>query len=411
MACVFLVIHVPVFCAIAKSTGKGAWLTASLGALFLAGPGLLIWIERDSEAAAIAIGVAAMCFSALLIHVSNGAIEAHFHIFTMLALLIVFGRLGPLLAAGTTIALHHVVFWMWLPASVFNYSASFSIVAIHAFFVVFELVPACWIARKFGNSLWASSVVNDRLFATTGQIGAAAAQLRQASAELAAGASRQAATLEETSASSVEIRSSAHQNAQLSTDALALIESVDRQMSEVNSELDGVRATVTAMAASSREIGKVIKLIEGIAFQTNILSLNASIEAARSGEFGMGFSVVADEVRNLAQRTSTAAVDTSALIDGALVKAKAGESSIHELASAMSKVTAAAGLAKGHMAKIHAASTHQTTAADQISNSLKQLEEISQATAASAEQTATSGQELDIQTVTLQQIVTIFQQA
>ena len=189
-----------------------------------------------------------------------------------------------------------------------------------------------------------------------------------------------------------------------------LIETVNGQMSQANADLVAVQATVIAMANSSHEISKVIKLIDEIAFQTNLLSLNASIEAARAGTFGQGFSVVADEVRGLAQRSSAAAIDTAALIDGALAKAKAGQSSLQELVSAMSKVTMTAGLAKGHVEKIQTASRQQTEAANLISSSLGQLERISQSTATSAGETATSGAELRVQTIALRELVTVLQQ-
>jgi hypothetical protein len=405
-----LAIHVPVLCAVAHYCEKGVLLTAALGALLLSGPAVLVLLKAQSSAASVALAIAAMGFSALLIHTTGGMIEAHFHIFTMLALLIVFGRITPLIAAGTTIALHHVLFWLWLPASVFNYKASFGIVALHAFFVVFELVPACWIAWQFGNNLWASGIVNERLSSATEQIGSASALLRAASEELAEGASRQASTLEETSGSSVQIRTSARDNAQLAADALALIESVNGQMSRVNVNLDHVKASVIAMANSSHEISKVIKLIDEIAFQTSILSLNASIEAARAGEFGQGFSVVADEVRGLARRSAAAATDTATLVEGAVDTSKTGQSSLLELVSAMSKVTETASLAKQHIEKIQAASRQQTEAADQISDSLGQLGQISQSTAASAEETAASGVELSQQTSTLREIVTLLQE-
>lgn len=406
-----LLIHVPVLCAVAWYLRGSVWLTAGFGVLLLCGPAALMGLRRDSPSASVGIGIAAMGFSALAIHVSGGMIEVHFHVFIMMALLVVFGRVAPLLAAAITIALHHVLFWIWLPASVFNYEASLGIVALHAFFVVLELVPACWIASQFGRNLWASGIVDERLRAAAEHVSAASAQLGEASTGLALSASRQAATLEETSASSTEIRSSAHENERLSTDALALMETVNRQMAQANSDLDGVKTTVIDTANSSRQISKVIKLIDEIAFQTNILALNASIEAARAGEFGQGFSVVANEVRGLAQRSAAAATDTATLIDGVLEKAKAGQTSIHQLVSAMSKVTLTAALAKGHVETIQIASRQQAKAADLIGSSLGALEQMSQQTAAGAEQGAASGSELRVQSTTLLDIVAVLQQA
>jgi methyl-accepting chemotaxis protein len=154
----------------------------------------------------------------------------------------------------------------------------------------------------------------------------------------------------------------------------------------------------------------VIKLIDEIAFQTNILSLNASIEAARAGEFGQGFSVVANEVRALAQRSAAAATDTAALVEGALDKAAAGQASLEELVSAMSKVTRTASLARGHMEKIQTASRQPTRATVLLNNSLAELGQISQKTAASATEAAASGAELGAQLNTLRDIVTILRE-
>jgi methyl-accepting chemotaxis protein len=131
---ILLAAHVPVLCGVAMYFGSGVRLAATLGLLFLAGPAALYYSSRGSKLTSVALGIACMCFSALLIHLSGGMVEMHFHIFTMLALMIAFRFPCPLVAAAAAIAVHHVAFFMWLPHSIFNYDASFGIVLLHAFF-------------------------------------------------------------------------------------------------------------------------------------------------------------------------------------------------------------------------------------------------------------------------------------
>jgi uncharacterized RDD family membrane protein YckC len=89
-------------------------------------------------------------FSALAVHLAGGMIEVQFHVFyDDCSSDSLRPRVAPLIAAGVTVALHHLLFWIWLPASMFNYKPGLRIMALHAFFVVLELVPACWIAKQF----------------------------------------------------------------------------------------------------------------------------------------------------------------------------------------------------------------------------------------------------------------------
>jgi methyl-accepting chemotaxis protein len=350
-----------------------------------------------------------MGMSALAIHLANGVIEAHFELFVLLALLIVFGKQLPILVAGATIALHHVLFWLWLPTSVFNYKASFGMVLVHAFFVILEVVPACWIARQFGRSIRVQGIVMEHLGGSAEQVNASAREISQASGKLADAACRQASTIQETSSSSVEMNSGTTNNLATSDELLNLIASMDSQLGKANHDLSSMQAVVSEMVQSSKKISKVVKLIDGIAFQTNILSLNAAVEAAAAGAAGAGFSVVAKEVGSLAQKSAMAATDTATLIAQTLQTTLTGESAVEALGSAMSRVTETAVIVRAKIAALRSACQGQDRAASIIRQSISELGNSAQETAAVAEQSAAAGVCLTDQAVTLREIVLLLQ--
>lgn len=121
-----LLLHLPLVCGVAFANRVSVPVCTVVMLLLLLGPAAILPRDRSSELAAIAIAVAAMGASAIVVYASNGLIEAHFELFVMIALLTVFGRVAPLLFAGATIALHHVIFWIWLPTVVFNYTRHLS---------------------------------------------------------------------------------------------------------------------------------------------------------------------------------------------------------------------------------------------------------------------------------------------
>src|SRR5207302_988806 len=156
---------------------------------------------------------------------------------------------------------------------------------------------------------------------------------------LAQGASEQAASLEETSASSQEINSTTQRNAENSRTAAGLTAQVDEQVKSANQTLAQMLSAMGEISGSSQKISKIIRVIDEIAFQTNILALNAAVEAARAGEAGLGFAVVADEVRNLAQRSAQAAKDTAALIEDSILKSGEGSKKLGEVAGSIRAIT------------------------------------------------------------------------
>jgi methyl-accepting chemotaxis protein len=229
------------------------------------------------------------------------------------------------------------------------------------------------------------------------QVASAASQLSGSAQSLSTGASSQAAALEETSASMEEMASMTRQNAEHSQEGAILMSDVDRRVSESDQVLSAMIASMTHIQESSQKVSKIIRTIDEIAFQTNILALNAAVEAARAGEAGMGFAVVAEEVRNLAQRSALAAKDTSALIEESIANAQQGDRHVRAVAEAFATIGTSVTQAKRLVDDVSRASREQTQGIDQVSKAIGQLEHLTQSTAANSEECAAASEELNTQ--------------
>ena len=160
--------------------------------------------------------------------------------------------------------------------------------------------------------------------------------------------------------------------------------------------------------ASSSRIVTIIKTIEDIAFQTNILALKASVEAARAGTAGKGFSVVAQEVRNLASKSTEAAQDTNTLVSRSIQDVKVGAESTDMAVSAMQLINGCVQSIKSLMDEISAASAQQSEMIILVERGIKEISHVVQTNAASAEDSAAVSKELSGQARALNQLISRF---
>ncbi|MDD2759640.1 MAG: methyl-accepting chemotaxis protein [Methylomonas sp.] len=233
----------------------------------------------------------------------------------------------------------------------------------------------------------------DKLSEIFGQVAESASFINNSSQEIASGnnnlsqrAEQQAANLEETAASMEELTATVKNNADNAQQA-NLLASNARELAEKGGTV--VHAAVSAMQeinASSNKIADIIGVIDEIAFQTNLLALNASVEAARAGEQGRGFSVVATEVRNLAQRSATAARESKDLIQSSVQKVRAGSEFVNQTGIALSEIVAGVKKVGDIVAAIADASVEQSAGIAQVNQAVSQMDEITQQNAALAEE-------------------------
>lgn len=238
------------------------------------------------------------------------------------------------------------------------------------------------------------------LNASAEQTTAVAGHVSAASQSLAEGASEQAASLEETSSALQELASQTQRNAENSEKA-NLLSKQAREAADVGAtDVATMSSAIAAIKSSSDDIAKIIKTIDEIAFQTNILALNAAVEAARAGEAGMGFAVVADEVRNLAQRSAQSAKETAGKIEEAIGRSTQGVQISAKVDKALADIVARARQVDDLAAQVAAASREQNQGITLINTTVSEMDKVTQANAANAQEAAAVAEELNAQAET-----------
>ncbi|BBO33568.1 methyl-accepting chemotaxis protein [Lacipirellula parvula] len=239
-------------------------------------------------------------------------------------------------------------------------------------------------------------------------VASASQQLAAASEQLSSGAQQSASSLEETASSLEEITATVRQNADNADQANQLANS-SRETAEKGGAV--VAQAVDAMSEinrSSRKIADIITTIDEIAFQTNLLALNAAVEAARAGEQGRGFAVVAGEVRNLAQRSATAAREIKGLIEDSVQKVETGSELVNKSGETLGMIVTSVKRVTDIVAEIAAASREQTVGIEQINKAVAQMDQVTQSNASQTEEMSGTAVALSGQAEQLQMVVAQF---
>ncbi|MBZ2209375.1 methyl-accepting chemotaxis protein [Massilia soli] len=235
-----------------------------------------------------------------------------------------------------------------------------------------------------------------------------AGEIASSSMNLSARTEQQAAALEETATSMEELTATVKQNADHAHQASKLAVSASEVAVKGGEVVSEVVGTMASINESSRRIAEIIGVIDGIAFQTNILALNAAVEAARAGEQGRGFAVVASEVRNLAQRSASAAREIKELIDDSVNKVSAGTHLADKAGSTMNEVVASVKRVTEIIGEIAAASAEQTTGIEQVNQAIAAMDQVTQQNAALVEESAAAAASMREQAGTLKHAITSF---
>ena len=268
---------------------------------------------------------------------------------------------------------------------------------------------------SFQSLLGSIRKLNRGLSSTLGQINASADQVAAGSGQvsdgaqaLSQGATEQASAVEELASTIAGISSQVKDTAENAAVARKQSNTAEDEVETCNKQMQEMITAMEEITRTSNQIGNIIKTIESIAFQTNILALNASVEASRAGTAGKGFAVVADEVRSLAGKSTEASKDTAELIESSIKAVTRGTEIANSTAKSLVKVVEGVRTVSTKVDMIAAAAEEQAGAVEQVTVGVDQISSVVQTNSATAQESAAASEELSSQAEMLKNLVSQF---